>query len=273
MSDDDPRDEAQAEETAIESPEPSPEAETEFNPFDEVEEDYKPASAVFVNGPDGLPMRMDHTQESDIPALSKTSLVCMGDYSKFVLRDRWGEIMATLDPKDVERAPDGRWRARPAIVIQAAEFWVAAIKKRLEVLKKEAPEGVEFNDSDNPLALILSARAKPGQVVEFELEWVEVFPVRPPCRHYVRQEGSFNLNAARKAYYRLCSARRTTEGTFMTVRDTGIWACDMRDPFDAASVKALDDFDEKKVKEGESREYLSIFESTSAAPTSPKESQ
>ena len=272
MSDDEPRDEAQAEETAIESPEPSPEAETEFRPFDEIEEDYKPASAVFVNGPDGLPMRMDQTEESDIPALSKTSLVCIGDFSKFVLRDRWGDLIATIDPKDVERAPDGRWRARAAVVEKAAEFWVAAIKKKVADLKKENIEGVEVQESTNALALILSAQAEPGEIVQFELEWVEVFPIRPPCRHYVRQQGSFNLNAAKKAHYRLCSARRTTEGTFMTVRDTGIWACDMRDPFGASSVKALDDFDEKKIKQGESREFLSIFESTSAAPALPKES-
>lgn len=230
MSDEETRDEAPGDDTVIESIEPSPEAESEFHPFDEIDEDFKPAPAVFVNGPDGLPLRVDQTSESDIPALSKNSLVCMGDFSKFVVRNEWGDITATFAPTDVSRAPNGTYR----------------VKNEL-------------------------ARLQGATTIRDDEGWFEVFPVRPPCKHYVRQQGSFNLNAAKKAHYRLCSARRTTEGTFMTVRDTGMWACDMREPYDAETIKVLDDFDNKKIAEGANREFFSIFQSTAAAPQKPKE--
>jgi len=229
MSDEETRDEAPGEDTVIESIEPSPEAESEFHPFDEIDEDFKPAPAVFVNGPDGLPLRVDQTSESDIPALSKNSLVCMGDFSKFVLRNEWGDIIASFAPADVSRAPNGAYRVKNNLVRE---------------------QGATNISSD---------------------DWVEVFPIRPACKHYVRQQGSFNLNAAKKAHYRLCSARRTTEGTFMTVRDTGMWACDMREPYDAETIKVLDDFDNKKIAQGANREFFSIFQSTAAAPQTPKE--
>lgn len=252
------RDTAEPEETALDHPEPSEDAETEFRPFDEVEEDFNPGPAQYQVGGDGLPITVDLTTESDIPALSTTSLVCMGDYSKFVLRDRWGEVIATIEAADVNRAPDGRWRAKADVVVKRAEFWVAALKQKLATLKKEVPD-VQFAESDNPLALLLSARADPGELVEYELEWVEVEPIRPPCKHYVRQQGSFHLNAANKKYYRLCSARRTTEGTFMTVSDTGMWACDMRDPYDVESTKVLDDFDKLKIDQGAKRQHLPML--------------
>jgi hypothetical protein len=230
MSDEETRDEAPGEDTVTESIEPSPEAESEFHPFDEIDEDFKPAPAVFVHGPDGLPLRVDQTSESDIPALSKGSLVCMGDFSKFVLRNEWGDITADFAPEVVSRAPNGTYRVKN------------------ELARQQGATNIRDDEG-----------------------WFEVFPVRPPCKHYVRQQGSFNLNAAKKAHYRLCSARRTTEGTFMTVRDTGMWACDMREPYDAETIKVLDDFDNKKIAEGANREFFSIFQSTAAAPQKPKE--
>jgi hypothetical protein len=233
MSDEETRDEAPGEDTVIESIEPSPEAESEFHPFDEIDEDFRPAPAVFVNGPDGLPLRVDQTSESDIPALSKNSLVCMGDFSKFVIRNDWGDVVATFEAKDVSRSPNGKYRVKN------------------ELARLQGATNIRDRDGEE--------------------NWFEVFPIRPACQHYVRQQGSFNLNAAKKAHYRLCSARRTTEGTFMTVRDTGMWACDMREPYDAETIKVLDDFDNKKIAEGANREFFSIFQSTAAAPQKPKE--
>jgi hypothetical protein len=69
----------------------------------------------------------------------------------------------------------------------------------------------------------------------------------------------FHLNAEHRMFPRLCSARRTTEGTFMTVRDSGMWACTMREPRDIASEKTLADFDVFKVEQGKNRQYLPMF--------------
>jgi len=200
------RDSAEPEETALDHTEGSADAETEFHPFDEVDEDFQPGPAMRVMGPDGIPQTVDTTTESDIPALSVESLVCMGDFSKFVTRDEWGNIVAAFEPSDVHRMPNGKW--------------------------------VLLDD---------------GVVRE------EVFPIRPQCRHYVRQLAPFHMNAAHKMQYRLCAARRTTEGTFMTVRDSGMYACDMREPRDAESVKQLDEFDTLKIKQGKERTLLPMF--------------
>src|SRR5258706_15820683 len=112
MSDDDveARDTATPEEAALDHVEPSEEAGTEWHPFEEVEDAFQPGPAMRVIGPDGLPLTVDETTASDIPALSTKSLVCMGDYSEFVVRDSWGEPVVRFAPSEVERAPDGRWR-------------------------------------------------------------------------------------------------------------------------------------------------------------------
>lgn len=262
MSDEDgeARDTAAPEETALDHVEPTENAETEFHPFDETYDDFKPGPLRIVKDANGVWGQVDQTSESDIPALSTTTLVCMGDFSEFVVRDRWGEPIAKLAPNVVELAPNGRWRARSDVVTKEAAFWIAAMKKRLAEVKKKVAD-VQVNVSEDPIALILSMRGEPGEALAYDPDWIEVDPIRPPCRHYVRQQGSFHLNAANKKYYRLCSARRTTEGTFMTVSDTGMWACDMRDPYDAESVKTLDEFDKLKVEQGRTRQHLPMFQS------------
>jgi len=213
-------DTALPEECAIESMEASPEAETEFAPFDEVDEDFQPGPAMRVMGPDGLPLTVDSTTESDIPALSTTTLVCMGDFSKFVIRDRWQRSVAEFTQQEVTCMPSGEW------VVPAA----------------------------------LAEERSKGRRVDAEDGFVVVEPVRPQCQHYVRQEGSLPLNPAHQKFYRLCSARRTTEGTFMTVGDTGVWACSMREPYDVVSSARFETFDARKIREGAARVNLPMFQ-------------
>lgn len=204
MSEEQPKNEAEIDETVINDLE---EADEEFHPFDEIREDYKPSEIKKVIAEDGLPTNHVPAQNNDIPPLSPETLVCMGDFSKFVIRDQWGEIIRELEPSEVLQAPNGDYFVR------------------------------------NPETKIR----------------VKVEPIRPPCKHYVRQMVSFEFNADHDSIKRLCSARRTTEGTFMTVKDTKVSACDMRQPRDIKSEKLLDEFDEKKVKQGQDRIFTSIF--------------
>lgn len=88
---------------------------------------------------------------------------------------------------------------------------------------------------------------------------IHVQPKRRQCVHYVRQMVQFEHNPEVRMISRLCSARRDRQGAFMSVRDRAVWACDMREPPDPQSQKLLDDFDEKKVKEGQARTFDSIF--------------
>jgi hypothetical protein len=223
-TDDEARDAAQPDETIVE-PEglATDESEDDFHPFDEIDEDFRPTPAVHVLGADGLPLTVDQTTASDIPALSVKSLICMGDFSKFVLRDEWGHVCAEFVRSEVTRMPNGKWTVS------------GGVARRVDGVK----------------AII---------GVPAEGEPVEVEPIRPQCRHYVRQKTSFALNAQHSQFSRLCSARRTTEGAFMTVRDVAVGACDMREPFDAESSKVLDEFDALKIEQGTSRELLPIFQ-------------
>lgn len=88
---------------------------------------------------------------------------------------------------------------------------------------------------------------------------IQVTPKRLPCTHYVRQMVQFEHNPEVKMISRLCSARRDRQGAFMSVRDRAVWACDMRFPPDPESTRLLDEFDEKKLKEGRERTFDSIF--------------
>lgn len=208
------RDEAEMEDTVVKD---SGDGEEDFHPFDEIREDYKPSAIKKVIADDGLPTNHAPVKENDIPPLSVDTLVCMGDFSVFVQRDKWGEILRRFDPEDVEQMPGGLYTVK----LLREEDSTATVH----------PEGVR----------------------------VEVEPIRPPCKHYVRQMVSFEFNAKHDDIKRLCSARRTTEGTFMTVKDTKVSACDMRVPRHLDSEKKIDSFDKKKVMQGEERTFHSIF--------------
>jgi hypothetical protein len=189
--------------------------EEDFNPFDELREDFKPSHLKRVIGADGLPVTMPPTEKSDIPPLSPETLVCMADTRVFVRRDMFGRIASRHDPSAVVQTPDGRY-----------------------YLKSELPLGQSGMIPPKP-----------------------VLPIRPACQHYVRQMTSFELNAEHSSVYRLCGGRRTTEGTFMTVRDMKVEACSMREPRDLESEQRLEKFDELKMEQGRNRENFSIFSS------------
>lgn len=217
----------------------SGEGETEFHPFDEIKDAFQLERPVMVIGLDGIPSEADRTTESDIPALSTKSLVCMGDFSSFVLR-RYStrDIIATVPTEKVERGPSGAWRTRIS---------------NLTFVSESAAAGYDET-------FYLRWRALEGE------DWQEVEPIRPPCQDYVRQEAPFQHNGAHSAFLRLCSARRTTEGAFMSVADSGMFACSMRSPRDLESERRLDDFDQKKIAQGRERVFLPIARSDASPP-------
>lgn len=255
-----PRDSADPDETALEDIEASEDAETEFHPFDEVDEDFKPGPLQVVRDAEGTFTQIDETTESDIPALSLESLICLGDFSAFVIRNPWGEIICTLTPEEVNRAPNRDWRVSIDLVVAKSAFLIAKRREYMKsVVKKFKGDAHGTDQSLNDIQVLMSMVVEPGEAVAFDPEWMLVEPIRPPCKHFVRQRGSFHLNPKHRKYYRLCSARRTTEGTFMTVSDTGMYACDMREPFDVESAKLLDDFDALKIEQGKNRKHLRMF--------------
>lgn len=243
-----PRDEASADETELPT-ETGPEADTEFSPFAELSEEFKPSPAIRSLDGEGLPVTMDQTTESDIPRLSPTTLVCMEDRSAFVVRNGWGEELLRFPAGAATRTPIGTWRIP----------WDDAVTMSGDAIERYRAKyvGRLGNDADAKVFATLVSVEAHG--MGRSGDWLVVEPVRPACQHYVRQRVAFELNAQHSEQKRLCAARRTTEGTFMSVRDAGIWACDMREPQDFVSVQALDDFDALKVEQGKNRTHLPMF--------------
>ncbi len=232
-----PKDAATNAECTLTSDTPSEEAEDSFNPFDEVQESVNLGPLPIVIAADGMPT-IAPIDPDYVPPLSTETLVCMGDFSKFVVRDSFGFVVTEFSPDRVERAPTG-------------EYFV--------LLQKDRDEPLLPLFKAVHLAIGVGDPALPCRFV--------VDPIRPPCRHYVRKQMPMEEAHDHRYVYRLCSARRTTEGTFMSVGNTAVWACSMREPRDVASEKVLDDFDAQKVKEGQERSYHSIFNLAPGAST------
>ncbi len=85
-----------------------------------------------------------------------------------------------------------------------------------------------------------------------------VEPIRPQCQHYVRQLVDFPDDPDFKAYIRLCSARRTDSGEFLSVRDMAVFACELREPRDPVSEQIMDAFDQSLL--AAARQAAEIFD-------------
>lgn len=235
----------------------------DFNPFDEFDEEYQPRPIQGVMGEDGLPTVPDQTAPSDIPVLSKETMVCMGDYSKFVLRDRWGSIIAEFEPMDVDRAPNGAWRVSMKAAVEKAEAALKAAKTSEDL---DLPDGSLLSAVASKFVRIPYEEGYGVQPPRHTDDWIEVEPLRPECRFYVRQllhPGSIE-GAKKGIMLRACGARRDTSGAMMQLRDSGMLACAIREPRAADAEVKLDEFDAEKIRQGEQREHLSMFESVTS---------
>jgi len=244
------RDEAASPEDATVPQEASEEAETEFHPFDDVTDTFgEPEAGRYVEGSDGMPAAVSQETESDVPALNPKSLVCMGDFSAFVLEIELGVVR--FPPSAVTRTPSGAY----AVPLEQAWPYLGVLlgehEKRWPLLYPATPDARRplIPAPMVPLHGHLRRLGRAGEKI------LVVEPLRKPCKHYVRQMTAFKFNAQHQSVARLCAARRTTEGTFMGLSDTGVYACDMRQPRDVESERLLDEFDARKIREGANREF------------------
>lgn len=168
-----------------------------------------------IDPADGLPRpAIQHAVEmAYAPPLSLETLVCMEDASSFVVRDEWGHKGAEWLPENVKRTPNGAYRA-----LWSQAKWVSEIMACAE------------NDT-----------------------WVLVEPVRPACKHYARQMTDFQDDPDHEFVARLCTARRTDGGEFLSLRDSQVYACELRTPSDTESAERLARFDAEKIRLGRER--------------------
>jgi hypothetical protein len=203
---------------------------------DSVYEPFQPGQLKFVIGEDGMAgVQLPQGDVPVAPPLTTETLVCMADTSSFVIRNEWGEPLATFRPDEVKRAADGRWfvtgdRLRPLFEVSggvsatAADLW-----SRLDLPHRTSPATIQDQDR------------------------VEVQPKRPQCKHYARQMTDLQDNSDVTMVERLCTVRRDASGTQFGLRDQQLFACELREPRDPESNVLLDLFDDGKVKIGRQR--------------------
>lgn len=228
-------------------------AEDVWTPFD-AEYDHIELDSQKVMGEDGMPTEHAPVEPSPIPVFSPDTLVCAGRFDKFVLRGFNGRVLATFGPSEVKQAPSG---------IFLVSVKLAGERYADQVESEEASVSPALWWSDWYWALGLGLETfiearRTGRWLSLR-GGVEVEPIRPPCRHYIRQATQLQYNPDHKEVYRLCSLRRSMEGAMMTVGNLGVWACDGRDPRDIESEQFLAKFDEDKEREGKHRTYTNIF--------------
>lgn len=184
------------------------------------------------------PIQDGDTADALAPPFLLENQVCIADRSAFVLRDGWGTERLRFRPDEVEQTPDGRYRV-PTRAVAA------------RISSKHGPENWR-----SWLLAFLQRLTRSS--------WIEVEPVRPPCRHYVEQ---LEPPAPSQAHvikqgdmHRYCAARRNMAGAFMGLKDSAMKACSLRDPYDVSSDRLLQKFDQDLLEKSSNREWFPMFD-------------
>jgi len=195
---------------------------------------------IGVDPSDGLPRPIvsQAWKDAQAPALDPERFVCMADCSVFVIRDSWGAPIVRLDPSEVERAPDGRWRVK-------AETLALKVKDRLDA----AREARRSRDKRHLPASSSSPKRTDAEMCELVFGGSDgyciVEPLRPQCQHYARQLIPFPDDREHTMAIRLCTARRTDEGEFLDVGNQQVLACELRSPVFGNEAARIDAFEAK----------------------------
>ena len=75
-------------------------------------EPFNPGPLPIGKASDGLPSIITSPKLPIVAPLSEKTFICMADRSSYVLRDGWGEVIATFTPDEVNRAPSGDYYVR-----------------------------------------------------------------------------------------------------------------------------------------------------------------
>ena len=196
---------------------------------------------IGVDPSDGLPRPIvsQAWKDAQAPALDPDRFVCMADCSVFVIRDSWGAPVVRLEPSEVERSPDGRWRVK-------AETLVPKVAQRLEAAKAHRSERARHGGK-------LPRACSDAELCELMFSghdgYVVVEPIRPQCDHYARQLIPFPDDREHTMAIRLCTARRTDEGEFLDVGNQQVLACELRSPVYGNEAGRIDAFEAKTLED------------------------
>jgi hypothetical protein len=223
-----------------------------------------------VDPTDGMPIPLDNGPLALAAPFTIDTVVCVEDEREYV--EVWrGEN----DPGSIENLRDLRaWsRKRGARLSERSRFDAGVERDRLRFATDRVTRlfGVT-------VALLTRSEVA---VVEPQRPWwlrwlrwllrsgrtcyVVVRPRRERCRFFKRQVFSNDdqpdaTKPGHKIIFSNCTVRRSVGGAFMSLRDEGVYACDYREPYDAASVEEhLDIRHRRKLRSDDHLHLLPLF--------------
>lgn len=171
---------------------------------------------------DGLPKPVFEGDSIGRPPLTIDTFICLADEREYVIRNRWGEVLASFTPEEVTRTPSGAT--------------CVTLKLVRDKMSKE-----EFDQF--------------GRIVDEvdENYRVPVVPVRERCRLLVEQMVGFEGGNEHVRINRFCSLRHDNDGDLLSLSDDMVIACMGRDPADFVSEDRLRKMNAKIIKAGAAR--------------------
>lgn len=105
------------------------------------------------------------------------------------------------------------------------------------------PEQID-RTTDTPSVKVDSLNAEQREALRLGRH-VTIEPVRVACEHYARLKTDFMQDPDHRLYMRMCLAQRSETGEYISLQNTRVHACTLRQPRDLPSEQQLDDFDDE----------------------------
>jgi len=225
--------------------------ESSFGPDEELHESFPVEPIPTFIGKDGLPAfkESDPSDTQAIPFTWETQL-CIEDDREFV--EIFGQELTGRGwvPFDDEELDDEELDDEG---LDERMMWLTpdGDPVKVDFLSRYKPDGTErvrrtFKPEEvKRLWGVTVVPGAPGC-------WLPVRPKRERCSHYCRQVFSNDSqpDPARDGHqivFRVCKARRSNGGAFMSLSNEAVYACDFRDPPDNSSTMLQDKKDRTKL--------------------------
>jgi len=227
-------------------------SESSFDLMEEMHESFPIEEIPVVMAPDGLPdvVVPDPSQAMAVPFTIDTVL-CLADDREYV--ELWADELSARGWKiaGIDSDPSSSGDLKPRWLPSGCPSFVEFV-----IQKRFSNDGTELErESFKPELVhrkwgvdLVKIHPEDGGDCQF----VPVRPRREVCQHYKRQVFSNDdipdpTQFGHQLVFRVCTARRSNGGAFMSVQDEGIYACDFRSPTDLVSIRVQDKKDKKKL--------------------------
>lgn len=210
-----------------------------------------PAPPVVIDPTDGLPTILAPLRPEAMPqGLHHTTLVCMESAEWEPEDDPHREVRVSLAYPLLLGTVDVVVNARP-VRARFARHEVREVacgpNGRCFVVKhKWIPDDHEYVVDDEE-GIKPSKSRKPAEEDVYRL----VRPVRQACYSYRRLQQNPSKDSTAQMTTRFCTEIRSNGGSYMSLRDEAIYACELRSPRDRTTDRLIGEADLKRVKRAE----------------------